>query len=153
MIANCTMRALRDGIIVHANPSNGSGSVEKQIREGSIVRPSQPIFRLLDSSHIQVKAEVNESQVALIRPGQPVVIHLEAFSDRSLLGSVAEIVPIPSLASAHFSDVRTFFATVRIESGRFDALTTGLTAKLEFLVETRRQVTRVPLEAIRWIDD
>ena len=61
--------------------------------------PSQPIFRLLDSSHIQVKAEVNESQVALIRPGQPVVIHLEAFPDRSLLGSVAEIVPIPSRAS------------------------------------------------------
>ena len=32
-------------------------------------------------------------------------------------------------------------------------LTTGLTAELEFLVETRRHVTRVPLEAIRWIGD
>ncbi len=153
MIANCTMRAPRSGIIVHANSPNGSGNPDKQIREGSIVHASQPIFRLLDASHIQVRAEINESQIAFIRPGQPVLIHLEAFPDQPLMGSVAKIVPIPSLASTLYSDVRTFFATVRIESGGFDALTTGLTAELEFLVETRRQVTRVPLEAIRWIDD
>ena len=46
-----------------------------------------------------------------------------------------------------------FFAKVRIDSGTFDALTTGLTAELEFLVETKRHVTRVPVEAVRWIDD
>ncbi len=153
MIANCKMRAPRDGIIVYANPSNGWGNAEPQVREGSIVHPSQPIFRLLDLNHLQVRAEINESQVARIRPGQPVLIHLEAFPDRRLLGSVAKIVPIPSFASAFSTDVRTFFATVRIESGGFDGLTTGLTAELEFLVETRRRVTRVPLEAIRWVDD
>jgi HlyD family secretion protein len=153
MIANCTMRAPRDGIIVHANPPYGSANVEKLIREGAIVHASQAVFRLIDPSHIQVRAEINESRVARIRPGQPVLIHLEAFPDRPLRGSVAEIIPIPSLVSALGSDVRTFFATVRIESGGFDLLTTGLTAELEFMVETRRRVTRVPLEAIRWIND
>ena len=139
--------------MIHANPSNGSGNSSAQIYEGSIVHVWQPIFRLLDPSHIQVRAEINESQFAPIRPGQPVLIHLEAFPDRPLRGSVAGIVPVPSQASALFTDVRTFFATVRIESACFDALTTGLTAELEFLIETRRQVTRIPLEAIRWIDD
>ena len=81
------------------------------------------------------------------------LIHLEAFRDHPLRGSVAEIVPVPSLAAASFSDVRTFFAMVRIESGGCDTLTTGMTAELDFLVETRRRVTRVPLEAIRWIDN
>ena len=153
MIANCVMRAPRDGIVIHANPSNGSSNSSAQIYEGSIVHAWQPIFRLLDPSHIQVRAEINESQFALIRPGQPVLIHLEAFPDHPLRGSVAGIVPVPSQASALFTDVRSFFATVRIESACFDALTTGLTAELEFLIETRRRVTRVPLEAIRWIDD
>jgi HlyD family secretion protein len=153
MIANCTMRAPRDGIVVYAGGANGSSTVETQIREGLIVRHSQPIFQLLDPRHLQVKAKINESQVARIRPGQPVLIHLEAFPDRPLRGSVAAIVPIPSLANGPLPDVRTFYATVRIESGGFDALTTGQSAELEFLVETRRHVTRIPLEAIRWVDD
>ena len=41
----------------------------------------QPIFRLLDPHHIQVRARINESQVARIRPGLPVLIHLEAFPE------------------------------------------------------------------------
>jgi multidrug resistance efflux pump len=153
MVANCTLRAPRTGIVVYASPSNGWANPDLRVREGSIVHASQPIFRLLDPSHIQVRAEINESLVARVRPGQPVRIHLEAFPDRILLGSVATIVPVPSVTSALSSDVRTFFATVRIESGGFDSLAIGQTAELEFLVETRRRVTRVPLEAIRWVDD
>jgi HlyD family secretion protein len=153
MIENCKMRAPRDGTIVYASERGGSGAIETQIREGLIVHSSQPIFRLLDPHHIQVRARINESQVARIRPGQSVRIHLEAFPEHRLVGSVAEIVPIPSLAGGGFSDVHTFYATVHIESGGFDALTTGLSAELEFLIESKQHVTRVPLEAVRWIDD
>jgi len=153
MIANCTMRAPRDGIVVHANRVNGWGTVEMQIREGLTVYRSQPIFRLLDSRHLQVKAMINESQVAWVRSGQSVLIHLEAFPDRPLRGTVAEIMPISSLTKGPFSDVRSYYATVRIESGGFDELRTGLTAELEFLVEIRHQVPRVPLEATRWFGD
>ena len=110
MIANCTMRAPRDGIIVYANRVNGWGTVETQIREGLRVYQSQPIFRLLDPRHMQVRAKINESQVARIRSGQPVLIHLDAFPDRLLRGSVAEIVPIPSLARG---PCRTFALSTR----------------------------------------
>ncbi len=153
MIAHCTMRAPRDGIVVYANRTNGWGMVETQIREGLLVHQSQPIFRLLDPKDMHVKARINESQVAQIRSGQPVLIHLEAFPDQPMRGSVAEITPIPSLAGGPFSDVRTYSATVRIESGSFDELRSGLSAELNFLVESRHRVTRVPLEAIRWADD
>ena len=96
MIANCTLRAPRAGIIVLRQPAlSARAHLDSQIREGLIVHASQPIFRLLDPHHIQVRAKINESQVARIRPGQPVLIHLEAFPDRRLLGSVAQIVPIP----------------------------------------------------------
>jgi len=85
--------------------------------------------------------------------GEPALIHLEAFPDRILRGSVAEIVPIPALANGPFSDVRSFFATVRIESGGFDALRSGLSAEVDFLVESRQRVPRVPLDAVRWVGD
>jgi hypothetical protein len=32
-------------------------------------------------------------------------------------------------------------------------MTTGLSAELDFLVETRHDVTRIPLEAVRWVGD
>ena len=119
-----------------------------------IVHSSQPIFRLLDPHRIQVRGQDQRvTGRARIQPGQPVLIHLEAFPDHRLLGSVAQIVPIPAVTNGLYSGVRSFFATVRIDSGGFDALTTGLTAELEFLVETRRHVTRLPLEAIRWVGD
>jgi HlyD family secretion protein len=153
MIAHCTMRAPHDGIVVYANRVNGWGTVETQIREGMRVYQSQPIFRLLDSRRMHIQARINESQVARVRSGQPVLIHLDAFPDRILKGSVAEIMPLPSFAKGPFSDVHTFLANVRIESGGFAALRSGLTAELKFLVETRRRVPRVPLEAIRWFGE
>ena len=100
-----------------------------------------------------MKARINESQVALIKSGQPVLIHIDACPDNPLSGRVAEIAPIPSLASGPFSDVRTYSATIRLESGNLDELRPGLSAELDFLGESRHQVTRVPLQAIRWSDD
>lgn len=153
MIANCTMRAPRDGIVVYANRVNSWGTVEMQIREGLTVYPSQPIFRLLDPRHLQVRATINESQIGRLRSGQAVLIHLEAFPDRPMSGTLAEIMPISSLTNGPFSDVHSYYATVRIESGGFDELRSGLTAELEFLVESRHQVPRVPLEATRSFGD
>jgi HlyD family secretion protein len=153
MIANCKMRAPLEGIVAYAHRVNAWGTVEARIREGQTVYQSQPIFRLLDPRRMYVKARINESQIGLVRAGQPVSIRLDAFPDRVLNGKVAEIMPIPSPANGPFSDVRFFSATVRIESGGFDELRSGLNAELEFVVKTRRGVPRVPLEAIRWIDD
>ncbi len=153
IIAHCSMKAPRDGIVVYANRSNGWGRLETQIHEGLTVYQSQPIFRLLDPTRMRVRATINEAQIALVRSGQPALIHLEAFPDRTLRGSVAEIVPIPGLVNGPFSDVHTFYATVKIESGAFPELRSGLSAEVEFLVENRHRVTRIPLESIRWVGE
>jgi HlyD family secretion protein len=153
MIAHCTMRAPRAGIVVYANRVNTWGTVEMQIREGLRVYQSQPIFRLLDSARMHIQARINETQISRVRAGQPVLIHLDAFPERVLKGCVAEIKPLPTFASGMFSDVHSYVANVRIESGGFGELRSGLSAKLDFLVETRRRVPRVPLEAIRWFGD
>jgi HlyD family secretion protein len=153
MISNCTMLAPRGGVVVHAHRVNAWGGMEAQIREGLTIHQSQPIYRLLDPGRMYVKARINESQVGPVKRGQSVSIRLDAFPDRALEGSVDEVMPIPSLARGPFSDVRVFFATVRIVSGGFDELRAGLTAKLEFHIEAHHRVPRVPLEAIRWRGD
>ena len=42
MIANCTLRP-REGMVIHANRTNGWGRVETQIQEGLTVYQTQPI--------------------------------------------------------------------------------------------------------------
>ncbi len=150
MVANCTLRAPRDGIVVYANQANAWGRVESQIDEGVTVREGQPIFHLPDPNRMQVKAKINETKVAQIHSGMPTLIRVDAFPDRPLWGTVSEVTPIPAPNGA-VSDVRIYYAVVRIEGG-FDALRPGLSAEVDFHIETRRDVTRVPLQAIRAVD-
>ncbi|MHC5544173.1 HlyD family secretion protein, partial [Singulisphaera rosea] len=112
MIAHCTMRAPRDGIVVHANQANLWGKVDAPIQEGITVYPLQPIFRLPNPKQMQVKAEINESKVAQIRSGQPALVRIDAFHDRALQGKVTEITPIPAPPHGPMSDVRVYHATV-----------------------------------------
>jgi multidrug resistance efflux pump len=153
MIANCTLRAPRAGMVLHANRSNAWGQVMTQIQEGLTVYPSQPIFRILDPEHIVVRARINESQIARIRTGQPALIRFDAYPERPLRGTVKEITPIPALAGGPISDVHSCFATVRFDASGLETLQLGLSAEVDFLVETRRQVPRIPIESVQYADD
>lgn len=152
MISNCTLRAPRDGIVVYANQTNPWGRVDAQIQEGVTVHQTQPIFNLPNPKHMQVKAKVNETKVSFLRLGQPVLIRIDAFPDRPLRGTVQAITAIPAPTDA-MSDVRVYYATVSLESGGFDELRPGLSAEVHFEVDSERDVTRVPLQAVRWIGD
>jgi multidrug resistance efflux pump len=147
-IANCTVRAPRDGIIVYANQTNPWGMVEAQIDQGVTLRQDQPIFNLPDPQHMRVKARINESKVAMVQSGQPVIIIVDAFPDRPLKGTVAEVTPIS--IPLRMSDVRIYYANVDIPQG-FDELRPGLSAEIMIEVETRHDVTRVPVDSIRWV--
>ncbi|MDX2036430.1 MAG: efflux RND transporter periplasmic adaptor subunit [Isosphaeraceae bacterium] len=151
MIENCTLRAPRAGIVVYANKMNSWGRVEAKIERGVTVYESQPIFRMLDPKNLALKARINESQVARIHEGMPARVRLDAFPDQVLLGSVAEIVPIPAAINGPFSDVRIYLATVRFDAGPIPNLRTGLTGEVEFRLAPKLEVPRVPLEAVRWV--
>jgi multidrug resistance efflux pump len=147
-IENCTVKAPGDGIVVYANQSNRMGMLAVQIAEGVTLRENQPIFNLPDPKHMRVKAKINESKVAMVDTGQPVIIHIDAFPDRPLKGTVAEVTPIS--VPLRGSDVRIYDANVDITEG-FDDLRPGLSAEIEIEIETRHNVTRVPIDSVRWV--
>jgi HlyD family secretion protein len=124
-----------------------------QIQEGLTVYQSQPIFRILDPEHIVVKARINESQIARIRTGQPALVRFDAYPERPVRGTVADITPIPELAGGPISDVHSCFATVRFDPTGLETLQLGLSAEVDFHVETRRQVPRIPVESVQFAGD
>lgn len=150
MIERCTIRAPREGIVVYAKESNGwSGEVENQIQEGLAVREGQAIFTLPDPTHMRVRAKVNESKVALVQPGQKAMIRVDAYPDRVLNGTVTEVTAIPAPAAGPISDVKLYYAMINIDSGTFEQLRPGMSSEVIFDVNSRRNVTRIPIQAIR----
>ena len=149
-IKNCTLNAPADGVVVYANQSNAFGMVTAPIAEGVTVRQDQPIINLPDPLRMRVKARINESKLALVQTGQAARIVVDAFPEQPLKGRVRDVTAINTPLNA--SDVRVYYANVDIAQG-FADLRPGLSAEVVFLVDSRRNVTRVPLDSIRWIHE
>jgi hypothetical protein len=150
-IDKCTLRAPGDGILVYVQQTNGWGRVDASIDQGVTVREGQPIFQLPDPKHMRVKTRINETKVSHVQSGQPALVRVDAFPNRPLHGTVAEITAISTPVNGPFSDVRIYYATVNIEEG-FADLRPGLTAEVLFKSNTRTNVTRLPVQAVRPID-
>jgi multidrug efflux pump subunit AcrA (membrane-fusion protein) len=149
-IENCTVRAPGDGIVVYVNQTDRWGQVTAPIDEGVTLRQDQPIFNLPDPKHMRVKARINESKVTMVHTGQRVIVTVDAFPERPLRGTVAEVTPINTPLNG--SDVRIYFANVDIDQG-FDDLRPGLSAQVTLNIDVRKNVTRVPIESIRWVGE
>jgi multidrug resistance efflux pump len=146
-IRNCIVKAPRDGIVVYVNQTNRWGQITAPIDQGVGVRQGQPIINLPDPLHMRVKARINESKVNLVHTGQIASIVVDAFPQQPLRGHVAEITAINVPLNA--SDVRVYYANIDIEKG-FDELRPGLSAEVNIMIDRQPNVTRVPLEAVRW---
>lgn len=64
----------------------------KNVAAGDYVEPGTPLLAIVPR-HVYVTAEFKETQLARIRPGQPVEIDVDAFPDESLRGHVESIQP------------------------------------------------------------
>ena len=149
-IEHCTVKAPGDGIVVYVNQSDRFGMVTTPIDQGVTLRQDQPIFNLPDPNHMRVKAKINESKVSMIHTGQAASILIDAYPKKPLRGVVTEVMPIS--IPLRGSDVRIYYANVDITDG-FEDLRPGLSAEIVFHVESRRSVTRVPVESIRWVNE
>ncbi|WP_205678631.1 efflux RND transporter periplasmic adaptor subunit [Aquisphaera insulae] len=151
-IDNCVLRAPMDGQIVYKPVVNSWGRVEAQIEQGVTVREDQPIFELPDPRNMRVKVRINETKIGLIKTGQSALIRLDAFPDRTIRGVVETVTAISTPVNGPFSDVRIYFANVKIDAD-FDDLRPGLTAEVFFKSDVHPNVTRIPLTAVRKIGD
>jgi membrane fusion protein (multidrug efflux system) len=65
------------------------GSIAKRwVVAGDVVQIGQPLFGLTDVKHIWVTANLEETKVEFLRPGDPVDIHIDAYPDRHFTGSI-----------------------------------------------------------------
>lgn len=65
------------------------GAISKRwVVAGDVAQIGQPLFGLTDVKNIWVTANLEETKVEHLKPGDPVEIHIDAYPDRSFSGTV-----------------------------------------------------------------
>ena len=145
----CKMKAPAPGLVIYSS----SGDPWKRRREGpiepgSVVRERQTIITLPDTTGMIVEINVHESSVVKVRPGQTAKIVMAAFPDKTLQGEVLKVALLPDPQRGWLSpDLKVYTTEVSID-GTYDFLKSGMSAKVEVLIEQLDDVIIVPVQVV-----
>jgi HlyD family secretion protein len=78
----------------------GQAQAGPPLRVGSEVAAGQTVATVFDVSDLLVAAEVDETDIALVRPGQPARVELDAFPASSFAATVQRVAVAPTAAQS-----------------------------------------------------
>jgi HlyD family secretion protein len=123
--------------------------VSRNITRGQTVAASfqTPTLFLIatDLRSMQVDANVSESDIGSIRPGNPARFTVDAFPARVFEGRVSQVRQSPQTVQ----NVVTYDAVISVDNADL-ALMPGMTAAARIVVDRRDDVLRVPSQALRY---
>ena len=129
-----------DGIVLDRNVDVGQGVVE-----GSSSNSTSLFTLAKDLSRMEIKAEVDELDIASIKVGQEARFTVEACPGLSFEGKVREIRLVPESSD----NVVTYYVMIAADNGE-GRLFPGMTADIEFVEESREDVLVVPNAALKF---
>jgi membrane fusion protein (multidrug efflux system) len=135
-----------------------SGRVaSKSVRVGQYVQPGTRLMTLVPAQDLYVVANFKETQVGLMRPGQPATIRVDALPDVEFTGQVVSVTPgtganfsliPPQNATGNFTKiVQRVPVRIRIDAG--PAAKKVLVPGLSLEVEVDTRAARSEIDAIR----
>jgi multidrug efflux pump subunit AcrA (membrane-fusion protein) len=147
-IEHCTIRAPKDGIVVHAGDRWWMGP----LKAGMLVYEEQELFTIPDLSEMEIHVSVHESMGSRVRAGTKARVRVVAHGDRIFSGRVADIDQIPSVNWKHWDEnLKHLIARVR-----FDRTPPGLLPFMSAIVEFDTGMVPdalvIPAEAVLKVD-
>lgn len=111
IISKTDIKAPIDGKIVQSN-----------IVKGQVISPGMEIATIVDTSHIYIKANIEETDIVKIKPGQKVDIKIDAYPRKSFEGYVESVGQATQSAFSLFPSLNT--------SGTFSKVTQLIPVKI-----------------------
>jgi len=144
-VQKMTMKSPMDGIVVMQSiVRNGEFG---QIREGDQVQAGQPFVQIVDPSSMVLNATVNQVDAERLRLGMKATIHMDAYPDIELPGTLLGIG-----AMAKGSTFRARYVgeiPVRIKIEKMDGrVIPDLTGSAEIILGSERNTVVVPRSAV-----
>lgn len=129
-----------DGIVLDRNIEEGSSVVS------SSSSSSTSLFTLAENlSRMDIKAEVDELDIASIKKGQTARFTVEALPGQTFMGTVTEIRLVPKTSS----NVVSYYVIVEAQN-KGGKLLPGMTATVSFIEQSRENVLLVQNAALRF---
>lgn len=139
-----TLRSPMEGVAVF-NAVWLSGRM-RTAQQGDSMRPGVPILQVVDPSKMEVRADVNQVDLARLSIGQQAQIRLDAYPGLVLPGVLQQLSPLGHMGQ--FVDtVRTFSARFQIQ-GEDPRLLPDLSASIDFDLGKREKALLIPRDAV-----
>lgn len=126
--------------------------VSRNINAGQTVAASlqSPVLFLIakDLTKMQVDNNVSESDIGTAKVGQKALFTVDAFPNRTFVGSVVQVRQAPITVQ----NVVTYDVVVGVDNPD-NLLLPGMTANTRIVIDERENVTRVPVLALRYSPD
>lgn len=141
-----TVTAPDGGMVIYAK-----GYDKKPIKAGSQISPWRPVVATLpDLTTMLSKTYINEVDVRRIKVGQRVEVGLDAFPEKSLMGTVIRVANVGEQRPN--SDSKVFETTIEIE-GSDPLLKPAMTTSNRIIVREIEDALYLPLETLHTQND
>ena len=137
------IRAPIDGVVADCEVEVGEVAIA-----GTTNLPGALLMTILDPNRMQVRADVDETDVPLVRAGQPARIYLQADLLTALPGEVERVAPRGKAGAEAVAEVVTFETIIRDQGGADSPLMPGMTATVEIEVRRAEDALSVPIQAV-----
>lgn len=139
-LAKTTITSPINGVVSQLHAKQGEVVVT-----GTMNNPGTVIMVITDLSQMQVRARVDETDVPLVKPDQPVRIYLPADPSKPVPGRVLRVATSGTKPTGR--DVVTFETLILVESDD-GAVKPAMTANLEIEVDRKESALTVPVQAV-----
>jgi HlyD family secretion protein len=147
-----------DGMAIYATSaqSGGGGRMRmdnrQPLQEGVEVFERQELIYLPTAASSKADVAIHESSLQKVHVGLPAVITVDALPDKQFFGTVARIAPLPDPQSMFMNpDLKVYNSDVWLDSND-TSLRTGMSCKVEIVVEEYPEAIYVPVHAVLRVD-
>ena len=149
-IEACVIKAPAVGQVVYW--SSTQQWTRTKIEQGAEVYEGYKIITIPDASKMKVEIKVHETWIDKIEPNQPAKITIAAFPDKTFTGKVLKKAPLADPDRWMNPDLKVYVTDVSID-GTQDFLKTGMTGKVEVLIDELHDVLYVPIQSVVTVDE
>ena len=131
-----------DGIITSLRVEEGETALV-----GTMNNPGTVLMTIADLSVMEVEVEVDETDVVGVRIGQTSEVKIDAYPDKTIMGTVTEIGSSALLTTVTADESKDFKVVVTLEDPPSD-LKPGLSASADIIIAKKEDVLAVPISAL-----
>ncbi|HET6349482.1 MAG TPA: efflux RND transporter periplasmic adaptor subunit [Candidatus Krumholzibacteria bacterium] len=136
------------GVITALNVEEGESAIM-----GTINNPGTVLLTIADLSEIEAEVRVDETEVVMVKPGQPAVVRLDASPDTTFKGVVTEVGNSAIRTQAGLGQESVDFKVVVALKDSIPAVRPGLSASVDITVATENNVLAVPIQSLTVRDE